>query len=143
MAPRLTLLTQSESETLAEGERLGRDLGPGDTVLMYGALGSGKTVMARGIAIGLGVPPEDVRSPSFTLINPYRGRFNVYHVDLYRIEKPEDLDELGLEEILEGDGVAIVEWAERLAFLRPRRCLEITLTSGGGNERQISVDDRR
>lgn len=136
-------VTRSAAETFAAGFDLAGALEPGDVVLVSGNLGAGKTVLARGLAAGLGVDPDDVRSPTFTLVNPYRGRCPVYHVDLYRIDKAADLDELGLEEILGGDGVAIVEWAERLGPWRPRRCVAITIEDRGGNERALVVEDRR
>ena len=135
-------MTRSEPETLALGMELARRLRPGDIVLLRGDLGMGKTVLARGLAAGLGVPPEEVHSPTFTLVNPYRGgRCPVYHIDLYRIDRPADLDELGLEEILGGDGVAIVEWAERLGPYRPERSLEIRITDGGGSVRHVEIAD--
>lgn len=103
----------------------------------------GKTVFARGVAIGLGVDAAEVRSPTFTLVNPYRGRLPVYHVDLYRIDRIADLDELGLEEILGGDGVVLVEWAERLGPYRPERFIEVTIEDRGGSERRVTIADSR
>ncbi|MBI4160816.1 MAG: tRNA (adenosine(37)-N6)-threonylcarbamoyltransferase complex ATPase subunit type 1 TsaE, partial [Acidobacteria bacterium] len=94
-----TVETGSEEETRRFGASFAGRLGAGDIVLLRGPLGTGKTVLARGICAGLGVDPREVRSPSFTLVNEYRGRLPVYHVDLYRVERPADLDELGLEEI--------------------------------------------
>lgn len=141
--PARSALSRKEDETRAAGEALARTLSPGDTVLLTGDLGMGKTVFARGIAAGLGVREEQVRSPSFTLVNLYHGRVPVYHVDLYRIEKVEDMDELGLQEILGGDGVAIVEWAERLGPYRPTDAVEVHIGDRGGQEREIRIDDRR
>ncbi|HZM69676.1 MAG TPA: tRNA (adenosine(37)-N6)-threonylcarbamoyltransferase complex ATPase subunit type 1 TsaE [Candidatus Cryosericum sp.] len=142
MAPR-RVPTGSEAETFALGRDLAGDLRPADVVLLQGDLGMGKTVLARGLAAGLGVPEEDVRSPTFTLINLYQGRLPVYHIDLYRIDKPAELEELGLEEILGADGVAIVEWAERLGPYRPPRGLLITITDRGGSARTVEIDDTR
>jgi len=141
--PARTLITRSEAETRARGEALARSLRPGDVVLLVGDLGMGKTVFARGLARGLGVEEEQVRSPSFTLVNRYTGRHLVYHIDLYRIDRPEELQELGLEEILEGDGVAVVEWAERLGPYRPARAIEVRLADRGGSVREITIEDRR
>ena len=141
--PARSILSHREDETRAAGESLATTLGPGDTVLLTGDLGMGKTVFARGIAAGLGVDEEQVRSPSFTLVNLYSGRLPVYHIDLYRIERVEDMDELGLQEILGGDGVAIVEWAERLGPYRPAGAVEVHIGDGGGQEREIRIDDRR
>jgi tRNA threonylcarbamoyladenosine biosynthesis protein TsaE len=141
--PPRTLVTRSEAETLEAGRALAASVRDGDIVLLRGDLGMGKTVFARGLAIGLGVDPDDVRSPTFTLINPYHGRLPVFHVDLYRIDRPSDLDELGLEEILGGPGVSVVEWAERLGPYRPGRCLEVSIADRGGSEREITIEDRR
>src|SRR6267143_4983266 len=132
-----SLVSRSEGQTLAAGRALARALRAGDVVLLRGDLGMGKTVFARGLAAGLGVDPGHVRSPSFTLVNRYSGRTPVYHVDLYRVDRTEDLDELGLEEVLEGDGVAMVEWAERLGPYRPARAIEVRFTDRGGNERLL------
>ena len=137
------ITTSGEQETFALGEELARDLRAGDIVLLRGELGMGKTMLARGLAAGLGVPRDDVHSPTFTLVNPYRGRYPVYHVDLYRIERPAELEELGLEEILGGDGVAIVEWAERLGPYHPVRSLDLLITDGGGSVRHVAITDTR
>ncbi|MBI1950178.1 MAG: tRNA (adenosine(37)-N6)-threonylcarbamoyltransferase complex ATPase subunit type 1 TsaE [Acidobacteria bacterium] len=141
--PVRTLLSRSEQETRAAGESLAGSLRPGDAVLLSGDLGMGKTVFARGVAAGLGVDPERVHSPSFTLVNRYPGRIPVYHIDLYRVEKLEDMDELGLEEILGGDGVAVVEWAERLGPYRPLRAVEVRVADRGGQVREILIEDGR
>jgi tRNA threonylcarbamoyladenosine biosynthesis protein TsaE len=142
MPPR-TLVTRSEDETRAEGQALARGLQAGDVVLLTGDLGMGKTVFARGIAQGLGVPDDEVRSPSFTLVNRYRGRVTLYHIDLYRIDRPEDLDELGLDEILGVDGIAVVEWAERLGPYRAERVVAVRFADRGGDVREITIEDRR
>jgi tRNA threonylcarbamoyladenosine biosynthesis protein TsaE len=115
----------------------------GDVVLLTGNLGLGKTVFARGVAAGLGVPADEVHSPSFALVHQYRGRLPVHHIDLYRIEKDADLDELGLEEILGREGVAVVEWAERLGPYRVGRCVEVTFLDRGGSERELRIRDTR
>jgi tRNA threonylcarbamoyladenosine biosynthesis protein TsaE len=141
--PARSLITRSEGETRAEGAALARRLRPGDVVLLTGDLGMGKTVFARGLAAGLGVGEDEVRSPSFTLVNRYRGRVPMYHVDLYRIDRVEDLDELGLEEILGGDGIVVVEWAERLGPYRPEYAVSVRLTDRGGSEREITIEDGR
>ena len=141
--PSRTVVTRSEAATRVAGEELAPTLRAGDIVLLVGDLGMGKTVFARGVAAGLGVDPQQVRSPSFTLINRYAGHLTVYHIDLYRVDCVEDLDELGLDEVLEGDGVAVVEWAERLGPYRPRRFIEVRLTDRGGSERELTIVDAR
>ncbi len=141
--PERRLVTRSEAETVSLGRALAAELGRGDVVLLEGVLGAGKTALARGLASGLGVPEEEVRSPTFTLVNPYTGRLPVYHVDLYRIDNPRDLEELGLEEILGTDGVAIIEWAERLGRWRPPHAYVVRFEDRGGSERAIVIDDGR
>ena len=109
------VFSMSEGETYEIGRTLGRGLGRGDLVVLEGALGIGKTVFARGLAAGLGVPPEEVCSPSYTIIQEYEGnRCSMYHVDLYRLEDVDEIAALGLGELLESGGVVVVEWGERL-----------------------------
>ena len=114
--------THSEEETATVGREFASPLCAGDVLLLYGDLGAGKTAFVRGLAEGLGIDRDEVSSPTFTLIQEYRGgRLPLFHVDLYRIEDPRELDELGLEEIAE-DGVLAIEWADKLpddARLKP------------------------
>ena len=109
--------THSHGESLALGEHLGQWLEAGDIVLLFGDLGSGKTTLTQGLCRGLGLPQNEyVRSPSFTLINEYQGTIPIYHIDLYRLDTIQEIETLGLEEILlSGKGVSIVEWAEKLS----------------------------
>src|SRR5262245_16193372 len=109
----MILLSHSEAETQAIGEKLGARLGPGDVINLSGELGAGKTCFVQGLARGLGVPPERrVASPTFTLVNEHMGRSKLFHIDLYRIGDPGELDEIGLPEILDAGGVVVVEWFE-------------------------------
>jgi len=121
-------LTRSEEETRSLGERLGRLLRKGDVVLLSGDLGTGKTCFTQGIARGLGIE-SPVNSPSFVLMNEYQGRERLFHVDLYRIEDVEELDELGLWDYAE-QGVLVVEWPERGADILPGEGLVIELRYG-------------
>ena len=106
--------TESEEDTFYLGEKLGRRLAGDELILISGELGSGKTVFVKGLASGLGVKDVSlVCSPSFTLVNVYEGKFPLFHVDLYRLEEPDEITDLGLEDYL-GQGVVAVEWAERL-----------------------------
>lgn len=131
------LVTTSQQETEAAGERLGRTLGPGDVVLLYGELGAGKTAFVRGLARGIGAPPDDVSSPTFTLIQEYTGgRARLYHVDLYRLDARE-VDDLGLEE-LGTDGIVAVEWAERWGN-RPDGAIEVRLEHASEDERRVVI----
>jgi tRNA threonylcarbamoyladenosine biosynthesis protein TsaE len=126
--------TRSASDTLTLGEKIGRHLEAGDIVFLFGDLGAGKTTLTQGIARGLGVAKEEyVRSPTFTLVNEYKGKVPVFHIDLYRIASHHELDDLGLEEIFSSKGIAIVEWAEKL-FAREDASLPLL-----GIERWIEI----
>lgn len=131
------ILTNSELETEAAGARLAGRLQAGDVVLLYGDLGSGKTALTRGLAGGLGIDPADVSSPTFTLIQEYHGRLTLYHVDLYRLDERE-VDDLGLEELVLGDGVVVIEWAERWRG-RPDDVVEVRLEHVDDDRRRITV----
>ncbi len=134
-------VTGSAAETRALGERLASGLQPGDTVILEGELGAGKSELARGIARGLGVT-ETVTSPSFTILNVYEsGRCPLYHFDWYRLESEEELYELGMDEYLGGDGIAVVEWAERCPDAVPEDCIRIRLEVTGEETRRITVND--
>lgn len=136
-------VTNSASETRALGEQLASGLRPGDTVILEGELGAGKSELARGIARGLGVT-ETVTSPSFTILNVYEsGRCPLYHFDWYRLESEEELYELGMDEYLGGDGIAVVEWAERCPDAVPEDCIRIRLEATGEETRRITVNDGR
>jgi tRNA threonylcarbamoyladenosine biosynthesis protein TsaE len=140
-----TITTRSESETAAVGRELAATLSAGDIVLLYGDLGAGKTAFVRGLAEGLGVHRDEVSSPTFTLVQEYRGgRLTLFHVDLYRLNDPREVDELGLDEIAE-DGVLAIEWAEKLraaARLKPSRSNEtvsVRIQHGDGDTRTITL----
>ena len=151
-----TVLTHSEDETASIGRELGASVDRGAVILLVGDLGAGKTAFTRGLAEGLGIAPEDVSSPTFTIIQEYRGgRLPLFHVDLYRLNDPREIDDLGLDEIAEG-GVLVIEWAEKLpgiarltpsAFAlgasadKPRsdEVVRIRIEHGDGDERHITV----
>jgi tRNA threonylcarbamoyladenosine biosynthesis protein TsaE len=132
------VLSRSAAETESIGERLARDLPAGSVVLLRGRLGTGKTTLARGLARGFGLQdPDAVSSPSFTLVNVYAGRWPIHHVDLYRLDR-RGVESLGLDEILGGGGVAIVEWSERLPFRVPD-AVDIELEDAGGDDRVLRI----
>lgn len=132
------LITTTEEETADAGARLARVLRAGDVVLLYGELGAGKTAFVRGLARGLGAPPTEVSSPTFTLIQEYAGEaLTVHHVDLYRLE-PAEIDDLGLDEIISGDGIVAIEWADRWPQ-RPIDAVEVWLTHAAGDQRRIAI----
>lgn len=140
MADYLSITTASPEETRAVGRVLGEQSRAGDVFLLTGPLGAGKTCLTQGIAWGLGVS-EYARSPTFVIMTRYRGRLTLYHFDLYRINDPLEAWDLGLDEQLFGDGVSVVEWADRAAEVFPENCLWLHLdyaTDGPG--RTIAID---
>lgn len=137
-----SLATSSPEETDAAGERLGATLGPGDVVALSGELGAGKTVFVQGLVRALGVL-SGATSPTFVLVNEYRGRLPVHHVDAYRTASLAELLDLGLEEMMDGDGVTVIEWAERLEPVLPARAVRVRIAGVGDEPRHITIDDRR
>lgn len=134
----MTVTTHSQEETAALGRRLADSLAAGSVLLLVGDLGAGKTALVRGLAEGLGVPPDEVSSPTFTLMQEYRGgRVPLIHVDLYRLNDAREIDDLGLEEI--GlNGVLAIEWAEKLP--RPvADAIEVRIDHGDGDERRLTI----
>jgi tRNA threonylcarbamoyladenosine biosynthesis protein TsaE len=139
-APELT--TTSAEETEAVAERLGRALGGGELIGLVGDLGAGKTCFVRGLARGLGADPEHVHSPSFTMVTEYRGgRVPLTHVDLYRLDAPVD-DSGFLREALYGNGVAAVEWFDRLRDAGQVDALVVTFGFAGGDRRTLRLAPR-
>jgi tRNA threonylcarbamoyladenosine biosynthesis protein TsaE len=132
------LVSQSPEETQAAGERLGRTLGPRDVVALTGELGAGKTCFIQGLVRGLGVTSH-ATSPTFVLINQYRGRWPVYHVDAYRTESLTELMDLGLPELFEDEAVTVVEWADKLAPLLPARTVHVHIAGVGDEPRAITI----
>ena len=123
--------TASEEETIELGRRIARDLPRRAVVLLIGNLGAGKTTLAKGIAAGLGAAePEEVSSPTFTLIHEY-GEGRVYHIDLYRLDTPAQVATLGLEEIFDREAIVLIEWGERFPELLPPDRIEIRLRVEG------------
>jgi tRNA threonylcarbamoyladenosine biosynthesis protein TsaE len=131
-------ITRSADETFEVGRRLALDIRGGPVILLTGQLGAGKTVFAKGLAAGLGIDPDEVTSPSFTLINEYDGRQKLYHVDLYRLETSQT-EGLGLEEIMEnGSAVVVIEWADRLPSVPPG-AIHVEIDYVSETERRIVI----
>ena len=136
----LTFISNSETFTLDFGRVLGRKLEAGDIVALWGELGAGKTFITRALALGLGVPPgTPVTSPTFVFINEYDGNLHLYHLDLYRLGGPDDLETLPWREALFGAGVAAIEWPERLGPLLPDDRWDIRLVVTGDESRSITI----
>jgi tRNA threonylcarbamoyladenosine biosynthesis protein TsaE len=133
-----TVVTNSEAETVAAGRELARRLDAGAIVLLSGDLGAGKTAFVRGMADGLGIAAEEVSSPTFTLIQEYRGgRLPLYHVDLYRLKEIE-VDDLGLDELTLEGGVTAIEWPDRLPRPLPGSAV-VRIDHGEGDQRTITI----
>jgi len=130
--------TFSPEETKEVGRVLAKELKAGSVVALSGPLGSGKTVLIQGICSGLGVT-EFVTSPSFVIINEYPGKIKVYHFDLYRLEDVEEFIKLGYEEYFYGNGITLIEWAEKIETFLPEERMEINLEILSENERRILV----
>ena len=129
--------TASEEETIALGERLARELPARQVVLLVGPLGAGKTTLAKGIVKGLGAAsPDDVSSPTFTLIHEYGP---VYHIDLYRLDEPREVATLGLDDLFDREAIVLIEWGERFPQLLPAERMEIRIRAGSGDEREFEV----
>ena len=134
-----TLESHSAAETIAFGQRLADNLGPGDVVALHGELGAGKTCLVKGIARGLGVT-QDVTSPTFTIVHEYRGgRLHLVHVDLYRLDTPQQAAAVGIEDHFYGEAVTVIEWAEKISQLLPPRTINVRLEWRGENGRAIVV----
>jgi tRNA threonylcarbamoyladenosine biosynthesis protein TsaE len=137
--------TKSAEETKEFGRSLTKRLKPGSALALIGPLGSGKTVLVQGICSGLQVEAA-VTSPTFVIINEYPGKLDqspiwVYHFDLYRLENPEEFAKLGYEEYFYGKGITLIEWAEKVTPLLPKRRWEINLRIVSENEREIRVKE--
>jgi len=134
-----TFLTQSAEETVELGRRLAAELPRRGLVLLIGNLGAGKTTLVKGIAEGLdAAPADDVTSPTFTLIHEYGDPPRLYHIDLYRLEEARQVAALGIEELLDRDGLVVIEWGERFPELWPPH-VEIEIHRTGPETRQITV----
>ena len=135
----LKYLTKSDKETVCLGQRLGESLMPGDLVALSGHLGSGKTWLTKGIALGLGVDPDMViTSPSFALVNEYDGRHTLYHMDLYRLSELSEFLNAGLEEYIYCGGVVVMEWADRWPEIIHEQNVLINIEITGDQQREIT-----
>ena len=136
----VTYRTGSDQETIGLGRRLGNILEKGDMIALAGELGSGKTWFAKGVALGLGIPPGTViTSPSFSLVNEYEGRCTFYHMDAYRLEHLADFVSAGLDEYFYQDGIVVMEWADRWPEILPDWSLKVEFVIVGELSREITL----
>ena len=134
----MVITTRSSEETIKLGERIGRLLAPNNVLALTGELGAGKTTLIQGIAGGMGIA-NWVTSPTFTLINEFKGRIDLFHVDLYRIDRMEDAEDIAIEEYFKAGGVTVIEWAEKIKPLLPESVIEIGIKFRSENERDIDI----
>jgi len=138
MSDDATVVTHSAEETRAAGEALARTLHPGDVVALRGELGAGKTCFVQGLARGLHASAW-ATSPTFVLVNEYRADLPIHHVDAYRTAGPAELIGIGLVELIDGDGVTVIEWADRVESLLPDHTIHVTIEGVGDDPRTISI----
>jgi len=138
------ITTHSAEETIAFGRTLTRLLAPPKLVLLRGDLGAGKTTLIKGIAAAFDAASEDnVTSPTFTLVHEYRGPLaNLYHIDLYRVDTPRQLETLGLDDLIAEDSILLIEWGEKFSRFVRDRDVEISLERVGENDRKIQISSR-
>lgn len=132
-----SIVTSGPEQTEQIGEALGSLLGPGDLVCLHGDLGAGKTHFSFGIAMGLEVREQYITSPTFAFVNEYEGRIPFYHIDLYRLKDPSELQGIGFDEYIESDGATVIEWAERAGDELPAERLSVYLSHLDERSREI------
>lgn len=135
----INIVTNSPRQTHNFGSTLARRLKPGDIICLFGQLGSGKTVLIKGIASGLGIPDTEVNSPSFVLLKQYQSRITLNHFDLFRLKSTDEILKLGFQEYVYSDNISVIEWADRLGSYLPDEFLGIRLIIIGKNRRRLSL----
>jgi len=136
----MTLTSSSPEQTINIGEYIGSKLRKGDVLALQGTLAAGKTTITKGIAKGLGIP-DDVTSPTFTLISEYEGTLPLYHMDVYRLDSTEAFNDLGVEEMLYGRGVCVIEWSEKVMSELPESAIVIRLETTAAEQRSITIEN--
>ena len=137
----MEFITNSVSETIAIGKKIGSASKAGDIICIEGELGSGKTHLTKGIALGLGIK-EYITSPTFTLVNEYEGRLRLYHFDVYRIDDPDEIEAIGFDEYIFSDAVSVIEWSDLIKELIPEEHIQINISkdsAGDDNVRKIKI----
>ena len=134
-----TINSISAEQTKQAGEELASVLKSGDVLVLTGPLGAGKTTLIKGIAAGLKVAEDDIKSPSYTLINEYHGHVSLFHFDLYRMKETTELYEIGWDDYLMRDGIVVIEWGEKAGDFLPERRIEISIDLISTNRRKIEI----
>jgi tRNA threonylcarbamoyladenosine biosynthesis protein TsaE len=136
----MTFHTNSAEETIELGKRIGKKLQKGDVVAMQGTLAAGKTTITKGIAQALDIK-DVITSPTFCLISEYSGKMPLYHMDVYRLDGPEDFVNLGTDDMIYGDGVSIIEWSEKILSELPEKTIRLVITPQENGSREITLDN--
>jgi len=134
----MTIITNSEKETVLEGEKLGRTLDAGAVVALYGDLGAGKTAFTRGISAGLGIS-MNVSSPTFTIVNEYPGNIPLFHFDMYRLDSENELFDIGWDDYHDRGGVCVVEWSEKVPGAFSPETISVEFENLGDNKRRLTI----
>ena len=134
----MIIITNNESETILEGEKLGRKLAPGAVVALFGELGAGKTAFTRGLAAGLGISMS-ISSPTFTIVNEYPGEVPLFHFDMYRLDNELELFDIGWDDYLDRGGVCAVEWSEKVPGAFSPDTIAVKIKSLGGDMRRLEI----
>lgn len=136
----MIVTVKSSEETRELGNKIAQYLQPGDLLSLHGTLGAGKTVFVKGVGEGLGIAAELITSPTYTLINEYAGKYPIYHFDVYRLDDPSELEDLGYEDYFYGTGATLVEWGNLIEDYMPESYLEIIFEKLGENQRSFKFN---
>ena len=137
--PKVSLISNSEEETKLCAQRFARQLQAGDIVFLKGDLGAGKTTFVKGLVQGFKISPKKVNSPTFVLMNYYKGKLPIYHFDLYRLDNPKAIETLDFDEYFYGDGISLIEWPQYLGELKPKQYYLVEFQHRSENERLITM----
>jgi tRNA threonylcarbamoyladenosine biosynthesis protein TsaE len=135
----LHVVSHAETQTIELGRKLAASFKPGDVVVLEGPLGAGKTVFVRGLVAGRGLDSAVVNSPSFTIVNEYPGEQPLFHFDLYRVNDPIELFEIGFDDYLSRDGLVVIEWGEKAGYLLPERYFLVTFRILSDQDREVHI----
>jgi len=134
----MNFITNTVEETIELGKKIGRGLKPGDIVCIDGDLGSGKTHLTKGIALGLDID-EHITSPTFNIVNEYEGRIKLYHFDVYRVNDPDEIAAIGFDEYIFSDAVSVIEWSDYIKELIPEDHIQINIANESETRRNINI----